>query len=81
VASFAKESGVEPTGDLADFYQLDDPHAMIDDRFWPRGFAALHPVILSVHHVRAGRKRFSRRNLGWGQRAVSSVTAAWTVAR
>ena len=26
---------------LTDFYQLDDSHVMTDDRFWPRGFAAL----------------------------------------
>ena len=27
--------------DLASPYHLDDPHAMTDERFWPRGFAAL----------------------------------------
>jgi len=51
---------------------------MTDDRFWPRNFAALHPVILSADHARSGQEPRPRRNLGWGQPPVSPVTGVWT---
>jgi hypothetical protein len=51
---------------------------MTDDRFWPRNFAALYPVILSADHARTGLRRSPRRNLGRGKPSLSPDPSART---